>query len=320
MKNIIRITGVLMMMIAMCISSCKKESTQPNVYPGDEMANHSRKVLSLIKEFDQKINSSLKEDEKIELDSAVWNVEALQNYTYAFPDSSTREFYVFHEYYTLDLDANNKAWLSDVQDLYDDMEADYQSNLNSLQSEVQLMHFCDVVLDSVENNTAYISAISGFGANLLLNTYWSFSEEDDWIWGTLSGPLAGKCDGTLQGVSDGSNELKWRLNNPLTSSQPSGYTDIVTLQATYAQFPGPIGELRIYLDVNAIADNCLYNDDLTYYLYEADDIIHSYEPNGLRPSGKSFISIDIVADVELGLNNNIHRYYVTYGSAYSNPN
>ena len=328
MKNIIRITGVLMLMITICISSCKKENTQPTLNTGDEIVNYSSKVLSLIKKFDQKMNSILKEDEKIELDSAIWNVEALQNYTYAFPDSSTKEFYVFRDYYTLDVNANNKVWLSDVQDLNDEMETDYQSNLNSLQSEVQLMHFCDVVLDSVEGNTAYISAISGFGTNLLLNTYWSFSEDDDWIWGTLGesqgSPPVGKCDETMQGVSDGSNEIAWRLNNPLASSQPSGYTNLVTLEAGPYDFPDGNGGYRIYLDETATLDNCLHNEDLEYFLYEADEIINSpYELEvGLCPPGKSFVSIHIEDTyTSPGMNiKYVHYYLVTYGVAYTNPN
>ncbi len=328
MKNIIKTTGVLILMITMCISSCKKEDTRPAANSADAIVNHSTKVIQLIKRFDKKMNSTLKEDEQIELDSAVWNVEALQNYNYAFPDSSTRDFYVFHDDYTLDVDANNKVWLSDVQDLNDEMEADYQTNLNSIQSEVQMLHFCDVVLDSVEGNTAYISAISGFGANLLLNTYWSFSEDDDWIWGTLGesqgSPPSGKCDETMQGVSDGSNEIAWRLNNPLTSSQPSGYTDLVTVEAGPYDFPDGNGGYRIYLDVTATLDNCLYNEDLEYYLYEADEIINTpYEPEvGLCPTGKSFVNIHIEDTyTSPGMNvRYVHYYFVTYGVAYINPN
>ena len=310
-------------MITICITSCKKDNTNPTSTYSDEMILHSNKVLSLIKQFDEKMSSTLKSGEIIELDSAIWNTEALQNYTYAFPDSSTKAFIVFNSNYTLAVDANGMVWLSDVQVLNNQMEVDYQSNLNSLQSEVKLMHFCDVVLDSVEGNTAYISSISGFGTNPLPNIYWSFSDDDDWIWGTLGenlgNPPAGKCDGTHVGVSDGSNELEWRLNNPLTSPQPSGFTDLVTLQATYALFPGPNGEIRIYVDVLANPYNCLYNEDLEYYLYEADDIIYTYQPTGLRPTGKSFVSIEIIDDLELGLSNYIHRYEVTYGAPYTNP-
>ena len=314
-------------MITICITSCKKENIHPTSTYSDEMILHSNKIVSLIKQFDEKMSSTLKSDEKIELDSAIWNTEALQNYTYAFPDSSTKDFIVFNSNYTLAVDANGMVWLSDVQALNNQMEVDYQSNLNSLQSEVKLMHFCDVVLDSVEGNTAYISSISGFGANLLLNTYWSFGDDDDWIWGTLGenqgNPPAGKCDGTLQGVSDGSNELEWRLNNPLTSSQPSGYTDLVTLEAVPYDFPDGVGGYRIYIDFTASINNCLYNEDLEYYLYEADDIIHSYQPipNGLRPPGKSFVSIEI-ADTWFSSQGNVryvHYYYVTYGSPYTNP-
>ena len=79
MKNIIRMTGVLILMIAMCISSCKKEESQPGANPADAIASHSTKVIRLIKNFDKKMKSSFKEKDQIELDSAEWNVEELKN-------------------------------------------------------------------------------------------------------------------------------------------------------------------------------------------------------------------------------------------------
>jgi hypothetical protein len=38
------------------------------------------------------MKSTLKTGERIEVDSAVWNMEALQNYTYANPDTAVKDF------------------------------------------------------------------------------------------------------------------------------------------------------------------------------------------------------------------------------------
>jgi hypothetical protein len=127
----------------------------------------------------------------------------------------------------------------------------------------------------------------------------------------------------MQGVSDGSNELQWRLNNPLITTQASGYTNIVTLDASPDQFPDGNGGHRIYFDATYSINNCLYNEDLAYYLEEADEIIYApYEPEvGLRPPGKSFISINI-SDTYVDYSGGsayVHYYYVTYGNAYTNP-
>ncbi|RLD31560.1 MAG: hypothetical protein DRI83_12220, partial [Bacteroidetes bacterium] len=170
--------------------------------------------------------------------------------------------------------------------------------------------------------TAYITAINGFGFNLV-SGYYPFSDDDDWIWGTLGEdpptvPPLGKCDGTQQGVSDGSNEIEWRLNYGSNTwvGGSGGYTDVETKYAYPDDFPGT-SITRIYSDPTLTEYNCLYNEDLTYYLVEADDIIYTYgtPPIGLRPANKYFMSIHIIDD-NFGDLIYAHRYEVTYGIPY----
>jgi hypothetical protein len=165
-----------------------------------------------------------------------------------------------------------------------------------------------------------MSITAGFGFNWLMNTYWGFNEDDDWIWGTLSEdygvPPMGKCDGTQIGVSDGSNELAWRLNNPLVQpAQPLIYTDLVTLSADGFYFEDA-GVARIFVGWDYPTDECLTNDTLTYFLIQADDIINTYDyEGGLRPANKSFINIEIKDRLAMydfsGWH--YHEYLVTYG-------
>ncbi len=323
MKNKIKTMAVIMLMISFIITSCKKDEAVPaGQGKNAELINHSKKVLSLIKKFEQKMNSTLKAGDKIHIDSVVWNSEALQNYNYAIPDTSTRDFIVYKANYTLNVNANNMAYLTDVQTLNSQMETDIQNQLESIDSEETFMRFCDVVLDSIVSNTAYITAINGFGFNLV-SGYYPFSDDDDWIWGTLGEdpptvPPLGKCDGTQQGVSDGSNEIEWRLNYGSNTwvGGSGGYTDVETKYAYPDDFPGT-SITRIYSDPTLTEYNCLYNEDLTYYLVEADDIIYTYgtPPIGLRPANKYFMSIHIIDD-NFGDLIYAHRYEVTYGIPY----
>jgi hypothetical protein len=286
----------------------------------NEMIPHNNKVLTLIKQFDEKLNSSFKSDEKIEADSAVWNIEALQNYTLAYPDSAAKDFKVIKTTYTVPVDANGMILMTDVQTVYDLMESDLITSLDLIESEVKYIRFSDVALDSIIGGTAYMSITAGFGFNWLMNTYWGFNEDDDWIWGTLSEdygvPPMGKCDGTQIGVSDGSNELAWRLNNPLVQpAQPLIYTDLVTLSADGFYFEDA-GVARIFVGWDYPTDECLTNDTLTYFLIQADDIINTYDyEGGLRPANKSFINIEIKDRLAMydfsGWH--YHEYLVTYG-------
>lgn len=316
-----RTMAVLILLTGLMIVACKKdEPMQVNQNTSTELDDHSTKVLNMIKTFDAQMNSTLKGDERIHIDSVVWNSEALQNYNYAFPDTSTKNFIVYREDYTLSVNASNMALLSDVQSLNTQIEDDILDKLDEIDSDEAFLRFCDVGLDSIASNTAYITVINGFGYNLVLG-YYPFSDDDDWVWGTLSGTLQGKCDGSMQGVSDGSNEIEWRLNYGSNTwvGGSGGYTNLETKYAYPSQFPDGSGNYRIYIDPTYTLDNCLYNEDLGYYLFEADDIIYTYgtPPNGLRPTGKNFVSICITDDL-LGSQILAHTYTVTYGIPYQN--
>lgn len=322
MKNKIQLIGVILLSTLITFTSCKKERM---VQTPDELLVLENKVISLIKQFDQKLNSSFKSDEKIEIDSAVWNIEALQNYTLAYPDSAAKDSKVIKTTYTVPVDANGMILMTDVQVVYDLMESDLITSLDLIESEIKYIRFSDVALDSIIGGTAYMSITAGFGFNWLMNTYWGFGADDDWIWGTPSegyNPPAGKCDGTQIGVSDGSNELAWRLNNPLVLPANTSYMDLVTITGYATDFPQDNGPgYRLYLDQTTTIDRCLYNEDLEYYLLEADDIIKTNEDDGgLCPPNKAFVSIEIIDDmIPWGSNSAYcHTYYVTYGTPYNN--
>jgi hypothetical protein len=318
--------AVLILLTGLLIVACKKdEPMQVNQNTNTELDDHSAKVLNLIKTFDAKMNSTLKGDERIHIDSVVWNSEALQNYNYAFPDTSTKNFVVYREDYTLSVNASNMALLSDVQSLNTQIEDNILDKLDEIDSDEAFLRFCDVVLDSIVSNTAFLSAINGFGYDIIFG-YYGFDDDDDWIWGTLSGSLAGKCDGTMVGVSDGSNELVWRLNNLLFhsgSQSGTGWTNVETITKIYSDFSFVNGQPRIYVDPTATVNNCLYDTDLVFYLEQADGIIYSYSPDGARPSGKEFMSINIVDEMisgSGGFTNYLHKYQITYGMPYTNTN
>jgi hypothetical protein len=190
-----------------------------------------------------------------------------------------------------------------------------------LNDDVKFTVFSDVQLDEVDGNTAQLTVNNGYGSGLILGLYDPFYDDDDWIWGTLGGPLAGKCDGTEVGVSDGSNELQYRLNHPAALPANVGYTDLVTIPADGWDFEDADGNPRIFIGWDYPNDECLTNDTLTYFLIEADDIIKTYDTNGgLRPPNKSFVRIEILDELVMSSNYSwhIHQYWATYGIPYNN--
>jgi hypothetical protein len=201
--------SIIVSLLIVGLFSCKKDNIeqQPNI--DSEMMIQSKKVVALINAFDRKMEGALKSGETISLDSAVWNLEASLNFNYADPEEAVGK-YSFSKYnYTLDVDANGEVLLSDAQTLYATMEQDLSNNHKSGEEEVII--FSDVAVDSIDGMTAYMSGTNGYSSGIARH-YTPF--DDDWVWGTLGGSLVGNCDQD-DFSSDGSNELEWRLNNPL---------------------------------------------------------------------------------------------------------
>ncbi len=315
------ILSIIVIAIIAGVYSCKKESTNQTFTQEDEMMVRSKKIITLINQFDEKMNSNLKSGELIGIDSAVWNMEALQNYNYAYPDSAAKDFNVTKSNYTINVDANGSVLIDDVQIVYNEMEANLVDDLNEIPSDVKNMRFADVALDSIDNGIGYLSVTLGFGSNILIGTYYGFDEDDDWYWGTLSQlygqPPLGKCDGTMVGVSDGSDELEWRLNNPVYTIGPEFiFTNLETFGAVGFDFENANYEPRLYVGWDYPEQNCLTNDTLTYYLLESHDIINTYDYNGgLRPPGLDFSHVKIDDWLQLLPydGRHLHHYDVTYG-------
>lgn len=316
------IISIIVIAIIAGFYSCKKDNTKQAINQQEnEVLLHNKKVISLIQQFKTKMNSTLKKGDLTELDSAVWNMEALQNYGYAYPDSSTKNFTHIKSYYTITVDANYKVLMSDVQELHNLMEDTLLYQLSQFPEEVACMKFWDVKTDSVVGTTAFLSAVGGYGRNLT-GPYFGFDDDDDWIWGTLGQDLGasplGKCDGTMIGVSDGSDELQWRLNNPaLQQPQPIYFfTSLQTLETVGDDWDDIGGVWPLYIGWNYPENNCLTNDMLTFYLMNSDEIINTFDyEGGLRPAGKIFESVYILDALILNGSNSkhIHYYYVTYG-------
>jgi len=324
MKKIIIILAIAG--VAFTIHSCKKNTMEKPVNENDQMLSRSQKVVALIQKFDAKIKGNLKSGEMITADSAVWNMEASLNYNYAISDSSAANLLVKKSFYTIDVNAGQMVSMDDVTTVYGQMDDTLNIQYNGITNTVKHVAFADVNMDSVVGTTGYLSVTTGFGVDLP-RTYVPFAEDDDWIWGTLmeeyGEPPAGKCDGTEVGVSDGSDELQWRLNNPMpVPTQQIFYTDLVTLETTGFDFTDENVNARLYVGWDYPQQNCLTNDTLTYYLNQSDDIIYTYDyDGGLRPPDKDFVRVKIIDDLLYRSSGNyyLHYYFVTYGKPCQAP-
>jgi hypothetical protein len=313
---------IIVILLMVGLFSCKKDTIVQQQTQEGEVMMRSKKVIALIHNFEQKMNEALKSGETISLDSAIWNMEASLNYTYADPEEAIGEYSFIKSNYTLEVDANGVVSMSEVQAVYSLMEQDLGNDLKSGNDEVII--FSDVALDSISGGTAYLSGTNGYSSGIA-RSYTPI--DDNWYWGTLGqeygNPLLGNCAGT-DTTSDASDELQWRLNNPMpVPTQQIFYIDLVTEEAIGDDFLDSNYEPRLYMGWDYPEDNCLTITMLTDYLNESDDIIYTYQSSGgLRPANKDFVRVYIADWLLLGSpygGRHIHHYDVTYGTPTNVP-
>ncbi len=312
MKNKISIITVVILSVLLGIVSCKKDNLE--LSNPDNNNHYSQQIMKCIKAFSLQMKGNFKSGSMMTIDTAVWNLEALLTNYGGYPDSASKRFILMKAHFTLPVDANGLVLESDVQTVYQQMVDSITSQLNTIAGDVKFLKFSDVQQDSVVGNTAYLTSNNGYGQGLILGLYDPFTE--DWVWGTLGNPenppYSGNCDGTDL-TSDGSNEIQFRLNHPAAVSAARGYTDIVTKEMTGWDFEDANGP-RLYVGTDIY--HCMTINELTDNLTNADDIIKTYTPDGLRPAGKEFISTVIDDDVTVGSTYYLHYYSVSYGIPY----
>ena len=314
MKNKIILLSVIVLSALFLVVSCKKSNLGNPDTNLNNNSQYSKTIMQRINRFNQQMQGHFKNGTMMTLDTAVWNLEALLTNYGGYPDSASNKFILMHSHFTLPVDANGLVSMDDVQALYQQMVDTITAQLNGIAGNVKFLKFSDVQQDSVVGNTAYITSNNGYGQGFILGLYPPFT--DDWIWGTIGtpqpGPYAGNCAGT-DFSSDGSNEIQYRLNHPAVVSNATGYTDIETKYMSGFDFEDGNGNPRLLVttDIN----HCMSIAELTDNLTNADDIIKTPSPSGLKPNGKSFINT-IIDDTYIdanGVTYFVHYYSVSYG-------
>ena len=288
-------------------ASCHKTHELPTLTGTDINA---QKLVKMLKSFETKITSGLKSDESMEIDSALWYAEALLNYRNARADQCYASFEHRQYTYTLHL-SDGLAGLGHLAALYNNMTTDINQALLQMEGAENYLKLADLRLDSIQGNTAHLSMSAVFGLNLIAGLYLPFKAGDDWFWGTPGQhhgqPPAGKCNGTMVGVSDASDQLQRKLNYPAVQyAEPYVFINLTTRYTDGFYYNG-----RLYLGWNYPEQNCLTADTLNHYLLQSHRIINNYN-EGLRPQGKELSHVEIFDELLLGAKH-FHRYEVTYG-------
>lgn len=282
---------LILFSVIIILSGCKDEQIIPN---NTIVKSNDQLVVERIMNFLDKVelerqSSSLKSQEFMEVDSAVWYIEAAINYVSTEPiTSSDVEISTFTVKQNIE-HTQGMINMSDIQIIYDL----FQSNIYSIVSReesIDYIFIADVFVSETENTN--ISLSMTIGAVESLKFYPPVL--DDWFWGVG----LGKCDETGGTGTDAADVIHNRLNHALTIP-PAGafWTDI-----EYKLMEGEEDDL---FDYTGSSEPCLTVQEITDYI----GIVDTYTTNNC-PTGKQLIYREFWDDFYLSSEKSTRRLHL----------
>nr|NQU90325.1 hypothetical protein [Bacteroidota bacterium] len=257
------------------------------------------------------------------VDSAIWYMEAASNQTYGDASTPFVDYAIDSCKITIPA-SNGTIQYNDLLIAYDQMIDSLSAKYNLIPYENKHLVMNDVVLESEETGTVTLGVIAGFGAEGEAPA--SFFNDPWWY-----GFLQGKCDNTCTG-SDAAEEIEDKIHARKGTLPPNSYyLDIDSVYVEGCDFVNPNDPFRWdnmydYLMFFNIEDgitpnvhSCVSIDEMSFYLFGTEDVIYTYEPDGARPQGKSFISVNLWGDMTVNTATyRMHRAWVSYGVLHLN--
>ena len=280
-------------LLAMVLSSCNKEKqivqdSENEVYWTQEDIRIQNNILN----FQDKIkNNRFKSGETIELDSAVWYMEALLNYNYSTPDSSFVNLTV-DTTFEFELPVNNDLVdYSNVAAAAFAMEAHMINFLNSMPNSVKFVIAADVNIkpNELKDGTKTLTITTGYGSEYINNPgcYTPFDENDYWAHGFNWGG----CQTNSATFSDAAKQIQYKINNPNCQQiDPTNNTYVINLNPVFISadmYPAQNYDNDNWLDYlmyyeddglgydgfNKEIDGCLEPTEMNFYLQGTLDVI-----------------------------------------------
>lgn len=291
--------------------SCSKNSnptpepiTNGHTYTADEMA-----LWNKLNNFNQKVKFGLKSEEFISPDSAMWYLEALFNVKQA-TDTTFDDVVTYKKSYTLDVNPNGTVNMSKVVEVYTQLVADLQAELEGIDSDYKFLIIADLQKSDLKSGDFEIELTGGLGVNLL-NFYQPITTVDNWYYGNM----LGRCDGQYLWQSDAGRELARRFNNP-GYDLPFEYNFWINVDVTdplsHDDYPN-----RIFYQ-EATSAPCIPYTNMQHYLTQGHYIIYNGledVPSGEFITGKYFKVMDLWTNDEPPIDGKYwHKYTIYYGT------
>jgi len=328
--------SILFMILTVVIISCKKNNEQETIVSNNntQYSTYELEVINKLQSFEQNIkNCELKGNEfsgdPKSLDSAKWYIESYFNVVNARTEQPFKLLRKDSLYYSLPINKNGLVEYSSMNVMYNNMVNDLDSLEVVIADPNMIPVFARLELQNLNSKAAQYMMVLGIGYYFNGN-YAPFYADDDWKWGNM----LGHCDGTNQWQSDGGEELRERLNNPFFEYVAGSFIDpLDPIEVSYEDYPDvnnvnpdPNVGYLVFYEERTSGEPCLENEELTFYLNRAHEIIYTFTnqtlPNtntlyGKRPVGKSFVDMTVYAQHESNWWK--HTYYLYYATRITTP-
>ncbi len=266
-------------------TACKKESNTTSPATGS-----TPNLEQLILNFEQKLESGQKDGTTYAIDSAVWYVEALLNYSFCEEGHPCRDFVVDTLEICLNDPGNNGFTLEQLETIFDGLEADIADN----QPENKIVFVIDLYSYKADNLTVFETRTAY--ATLSEPAFKATADTSGcWYWGGDLG-MCGPDSGLYVGM-DASDVLESRIGNATTGVWTNVVNFTILPSWTYdPNFPFDITYLqptRLFSAEGPYAqlyEFCIPSDVMDYYLSSSGI---PYIINDLKPAKKSFIYCSI---------------------------
>lgn len=321
-------------LIAICLFSCKKNLATSQL--PDTVIVESDDIDPVVKDFVRKIKhfetllvrcKTEKVDCTMQIDSALWNVEALLNATYTFPEKYYDETVKQDLQFSVDINENGCLAMNDLACLYDEITAsvrDAYAN-DGIETDKSLMTVIINKDDVINDNKVLfdVTVISGRTNNNSGNNFVEggpFTNTDCWYYGELGGT----CDDPSV-ISDAAEEIEDWINflyaRTLVPIIGHRYINcnLITVRLDGSEFVRNNGISYIFNSQYAPENQSLYfgTEDLNFYFNGEKKVILKYQPEKMVEEGHvtdnfSFIQVDIKGLYEDGVA--FHQNIITYGN------
>lgn len=261
--------------------SCDKDAEE-NKIDNKPLSAIEQKIIK----FKTDLTSSQKDELVYDITEAEWYLEGLLNYEEANNEHSYHNLQFVQDMYNVPV-VNGTISNSELLAAYTQFLAEITE---IVEDETLFSDLVDITIVEPEtkDGTMNIEMTYSYGSGVAIYNYTQFAEGEDWKWGYNLGPCG---DNPSSEVTDASNRLQEKFNNPVVQSQTGFYTNTEYFETRGQDWdydinnPAyPAREYIIYWGSNYY--QCIEHEELNFYLNKFD-----YIKSQLVPTDKDFASV-----------------------------